>query len=366
MNLVLHLFKKDLRRSYLLLDFWALLVAVQYAIMASSLNPTSHLALVNNGTISGVGPSLGSLVLAVLVALLVQEEPAAGTTAFWFTRPMSRSAVLRTKAIFAAILLALPVLAEAVVLKAGGVTPHDIALAVPEIILNELQVLLAAAVLAALTPNFARFAIAGAVSWVGLYLITLGGNWFENYLLRSGLEIARIGATLSQSRKIAHETLIAVGLGAAFMYQYLTRRTVRTLIFAILVETSAIAIDHIWTWVFFPPLPKPAATVALDLAAIKTTLQETRIQDVIGLSNSGLPKENVSGGVYLAGLPDGYVALATHVDPQLTAPDSHIIATQMPRQSITVSKQIRTCSKRPWENRLSTVSRGSTGTCRSA
>ena len=37
MSLILHLFKKDLRRSYLLLATWLLLILLQWGLTASSL-----------------------------------------------------------------------------------------------------------------------------------------------------------------------------------------------------------------------------------------------------------------------------------------------------------------------------------------
>ena len=89
MHLILHLFKKDLRRTHLILAFWLLLVAVQYAIMAASLRPGDRIAQMTYGAIAVIGPVLGMLVLAVLVALLVQEESPAGTTGFWLTRPIA-------------------------------------------------------------------------------------------------------------------------------------------------------------------------------------------------------------------------------------------------------------------------------------
>jgi len=227
MTLTLHLFKKDLRRSSLLAAVWLLLVAVQYGILASSLHPGDRLVQLTYNAISGFGPTLGTIVLVVLVALLVQEESPAGTNAFWLTRPMSRSAVLGTKALLGALLLGLPALAEVIVLALAGVTGHDLALAVPEIVLGELQVILLAAVLAALTPNFARFAIALAVVWVGLYLATLGANWVSTSLGGNSAAAVIYTSTLWKSRTIAHDLLIAVGFGAAFAYQYLTRRTGR-------------------------------------------------------------------------------------------------------------------------------------------
>jgi ABC-type transport system involved in multi-copper enzyme maturation permease subunit len=333
MPLTLHLLKKDLRRSQLLLTCWLLLVAVQFAIMASSLHPEDRLASLTYSAISGFGPSLGAIVFGVLVALLVQEEPPAGTTGFWLTRPMSRSAVLRAKVVFGAILLAVPVMAEVIVLAAAGVTGHDLALAVPEMILDELQIFLAAAVLAALTPNFARFAIAAAVVWVGLYLANLGVNWLSSYVSRDSTAGGMNFTTLLKSRKIAHAILISVGFGTAFAYQYLTRRTARALAIAVFTELGAIAIDFAWPLDFFPPRPAPPTTVKLDSAAIHTTLQDTHVQDLLPDQSSSQQLKNVGGNLVVKGLPEGYVALPRSVLPRLTGSDGRTVPARPPRQT---------------------------------
>jgi hypothetical protein len=333
MTLILHLFKKDLRRSSLLIAIWLVLVAVQYCILASSLHPGDRLAQLTYNAISGFGPALGTIVLVVLVAMLVQEEPPAGTSGFWLTRPMSRSGVLGTKALFGALLLVLPALAEVIVLAVAGVTGHDIALAVPEIVLGELQVILVAAVLAALTPNFARFAIAMVVVWVGMYLATLGANWLSTYWKGDAATAGIYVSTLWKSRTIAHDLLIAVGFGAAFAYQYLTRRTGRALAIALVAGLGAIAIDQAWSWDLFPKKSAPPSTVALDLARIQTTLQDTQVQDLAADQSYSRPMKNVGGDLLISGLPEGYVALPRTVQPRLTGADGQVIPARPPRQT---------------------------------
>jgi hypothetical protein len=333
MSLTLHLLKKDLRRSHLLLGFWLFLVAVQYAVMAASLNPAHHAAQVAFGLTSGAGPIVQSLVLAVLVALLVQEEPLAGTTGFWLTRPMPRSSVLRTKAIFGLVLLALPVLAEVTVYLLGGITPHDILLAVPEIVLEQLQVMLPAALLAAVTPNFARFAVVGAVAGVALYLVTLGAQALPNYISPEGIDPNQFSPTLWRSRTITSDLLIALGLGGALIHQYFTRRTARTVAIGAVTELGAVAIGLLWTWNYFPPLPKPAASLQLEPNQIHLQLEDSYVQDRNANNATGRPEKNVSGEIEIDGLPNGYAALPQAIRPKLTLSDGRAIAAEAPAQS---------------------------------
>jgi len=55
MSLILHLFKKDLRRSYLLLATWLLLILLQWGLTASSLHSGSYLAHGADDTFSSIG-----------------------------------------------------------------------------------------------------------------------------------------------------------------------------------------------------------------------------------------------------------------------------------------------------------------------
>jgi hypothetical protein len=132
------------------------------------------------------------------------------------------------------------------------------------------------------------------------------------------LEAIRPAATLVKSRLIANRTLLAAGLSIVFIYQYATRRTARALGIAVTVELAAMVTSNIWPWDFFAPLPQQAATITLDLPAIKMTLADTNSQDVSGLRSTGQPKKNIAGELLATGLPKGYGALAKRAHPRLT------------------------------------------------
>lgn len=326
MRLTLHFFGKDLRRLRLLLAFWLVLIAVQYGVMAAALRPGDHVAQVVGGLYSEIGTTIQLLVLATLVGLLVQEEPPAGTTGFWLTRPMPKPAVLAAKGLFALILVVVPIAAETAVLAAAEVTRHDILLAVPQVILAQLQVILAAGVIAALTSNFTRFAIAGAVTVVALQLVNLGMSWLPGHL-SEGMQ--RNFADVARSRMIAREVLLAIGLAAVLAYQYLSRRTVRALVGAAAIELAAISLS-VLPLDFFPPGPKPPATIRLDADSLRVTLLQTNVQDRPDYRGSAPPKKNLAGTLRFAGIPEGYVALPEATHPRLRLPDGGEIAAREP------------------------------------
>src|SRR5271163_584738 len=101
MNLVAHLLKKDLRRARPLVAVWILLLVVQAGFAAASARPGDLVTHAFYAVIEYVTPVLQILLLAVLLPFVIQEEPVVGTTAFWFTRPLTGSVLLRAKALFA-------------------------------------------------------------------------------------------------------------------------------------------------------------------------------------------------------------------------------------------------------------------------
>ena len=332
MSLILHLFKKDLRRSYLLLATWLLLILLQWGLTASSLHSGSYLAHGADDTFSSIGILLKAIVVAVLVALLIFEEPPAGTTGFWLARPLPPTAVLRAKALFAAVLIGLPLVAEIWVLHAAGVVGHDLWLAVPEIVIGELQWIVAIAAIAALTVSFGQFAIAAVVVWVAINLLEMSAQRLREFLSPDGyLEQGR--EMLGHSRTIAAGVLAILGLGTAFVYQYLTRRRVRALAIALVFGLGVIAVGNFWPWDFFPLPPVPPAGIKVDASKIKMQLRETQVQDQFRPQNTGEPKKNVLGTLAIVGLPPGYVALPTRVHPRLSFPDGRALPVGEPKAS---------------------------------
>ena len=100
MTLVLHLIRWDIRRFQILLPLWLLLVAASAALEGAW--PAMAVAMAARQTVGITGNLLAVaevLFSVVFIALVVQEHPLVGTTAFWMTRPMPPRALLASKAI---------------------------------------------------------------------------------------------------------------------------------------------------------------------------------------------------------------------------------------------------------------------------
>lgn len=222
MNLVIHQFKKDILRTRVVLALWLLLIVIQLVLASWVPKPGDTLMQGFSTALSGLLAAFNYLLLLVLVPLLVHQEPLVGTTAFWFTRPISRGTLLTSKALFVFVLVAVPILSQCILFLVNGVTVHDVALAVPELLLSQLAWISIIAMLAVLTPNFSRFAITGAIILVVFYL---GLFILQMVLLaRNPQSFTNTVISLTSSRGLVSSAVI-IGFGGAVVYlQYLTRR----------------------------------------------------------------------------------------------------------------------------------------------
>jgi tetratricopeptide (TPR) repeat protein len=250
MSLVWHQIKKDGWRLRWLLVLWAVLVALQSGLlMASALVAQGWAVHLAYKLVAMVLPLLQFLLLIVIVPLLVHEEPLVGTTAAWFTRPLSRGTLLASKAAFVFVVLVLaPLAAEMVALGANDASGRELGLAAAEIALTQWGVVAAVAALAALTPNFARFMTWGAVVWT---VQTLAASAMMVRFMLGGtddlLEWAAQPGAFRASMLVSLGSAVVAGT-AVVVHQYLTRRTRRSVVFAIcgLVASLVLSVSGAW------------------------------------------------------------------------------------------------------------------------
>ncbi len=330
MQMILHLFKKDVRHSRVPLAIWLGLVALQCTLIGSNIHPGD---LVWQGVYYGISflvPLLEAIALVVIIPFVIQEDPLVGTTGFWFTRPISRSALLGAKALAGAIIIGLPLLAEVAVLAGNGVTGHDIALAVPEILLAGMASAMAIAVLAALTRSFGRFALAGAALLAANVLLGLGLFWVHMARNPEEMVSSAQNVPLLQSRMVIHWLLVSVGGGAVVVHQYLTRKTARSIAMALAVGLAALAATTYWPWAFLAPAPLPDTSAVFDPSSVKLSLGRTFLEDLSTLRGVGAPQKNFNAEIVALGLPRGIIVSTKRVVPRLSMPGGAPIAVTPP------------------------------------
>ncbi|MEO6847123.1 MAG: hypothetical protein ABI443_06550 [Chthoniobacterales bacterium] len=111
MNVILAQLRKDVLTQRFLLLAWALCSAFNFIIPFFHINPVGSASLVGQavlgiGLLGGIYAAAGVqfLLLAILAARIIQEDPLVGTEVFWRTRPVSRARLLAEKLLLIATL----------------------------------------------------------------------------------------------------------------------------------------------------------------------------------------------------------------------------------------------------------------------
>lgn len=243
MRLLLNQIKKDLRQTWPLWAAWGILVLLQAALPAWRVKPGDAAMQAVFTQANTILPWLNSLLILVLVPALVLQDPAVGTTPFWLTRPLRPGQVACGKALLAALVLALSVATQSALLLAQGMSAPVIGLAAAETALRQGAWIAIVGALAALMPSWARFAIAGAL----LYALTL--FWEKIFLWISLLRkpsFPLLEPSLANSRLVVALATAIVGGAAVFLHQYLTRRTRRSAVLAVILGTLGLLAHQGW------------------------------------------------------------------------------------------------------------------------
>lgn len=311
MNLVLHIFKKDIRHLRGLLATWLLLVLLQAGLSGSGLASLSdNMAWqITFSLLAVLIPMLQSLLIFAIVPLLIQDEPLVGTTAFWATRPVSRNILLRSKALYCGgLLVLLPLLIELAVLAANRASLSQLALAVPEILLNRLGTLLMVAALAVLTPTYARFIFVAVLGFVGYMLIQFALHIAMLFMDPMALVESRQNMSLVASQQIVTGLFTALGFSAVVIHQYLFRRTLRSVLLLGLAIAGMLALPLAWKWDFMAPSPPAGSSAEFDPGHIDAVLERHTldVSDHFRMSSREGRRKQIRGRIRVSGDVPGH------------------------------------------------------------
>ncbi len=238
MSLILHLVRKDFRRTRVLLGIWCPIL-----LLSVVLDAHIELFLDGRGAVQEVGtPSsaeldfavqvvpagllvifLDLLMRAAIVSKLVHDDATVGSTAFWLSRPVSGGTLLASKAILLALsMIPPPIVVYLAVSSYLSGSPSTS----PEVFLIPVVSTAVLMMLAVLTPSLAGMAALGGimagVTW-GAFLVL---SWLAMPVV-GGEGIAEVAM-----HAVTQNTpwLLLVGVCVAVIcHQYLTRRTQRSL-----------------------------------------------------------------------------------------------------------------------------------------
>jgi ABC-type transport system involved in multi-copper enzyme maturation permease subunit len=325
MKYLAHQMAKDIRYLRVPLLLWFFLAALQATLVGSVLGVTSDDVLLQGifEIVSFLLPLLKVVLACIIVALLIHQEPLVGTEAFWLTRPISRGSLLGSKICFIALFLILPpLMAELAVMFANGVTLRHILLAIPEILLEQSALFSVILVVAVVSRNFARFALAGVMSLVLLVLVFL---CLSLVALLTGDDEPIIGhVPLRDGTSAAVLFVVTIGMGLlVVVHQYFKRRTKRSVGIALFGATLALLTAAFWPWRFLRA-QEPSLSSGLfnpEVIRLVPDTSKTWISDTFSMRRKQPPRKNVAVRLEVQGVPPGYAVEPIRIDSRLEFAD---------------------------------------------
>jgi len=333
MNIITHVFKKDVIRLKYLMLVWLLLIIVQLAlgIFGQKLAAEVFELQIFLPLLMKLTGFLQGLMMIVVIPLIIQDDSVVGTTAFWYTRPILRKGLLLSKSLAILTVLVLPLLAaELFVLGANGASGYHLALAVPEVIIEKLAFITPFVILAAVTPKLSRYALVGvivfAVVVVIMILISVAGMIFPVIKQLGNSNIYKT-ASLEASYTTAKCLYMIIIGGLLISYQFMTRRTPRTIILFV------VACIVLWTGTLFWNFDFLKESAVVESSAIKVEgislsfdPQNLMVSDEFRFNKSDLREKSISTKNTVSGLPEGHFAILKRMhDAKMEYPDGSVL-----------------------------------------
>ncbi|MDR3458691.1 MAG: hypothetical protein P4N60_14670 [Verrucomicrobiae bacterium] len=304
MNLILHQFKTDLRHFR-----WRLVVLW----LSFAAEPLLATQLVLPGIGQGMARFLIELWQIVfglaLVVSLVQADALVGTSAVWLTRPVRRAHLFWAKTAFIILGLLVPrLLVQTVGWALRGYSPHLELVAAAESLLYSAAILLAVAVLAALTRDLARYFLAVGVTIGGIFLwvMTVDMLVHAGVLPQAVNNGVRGGEWATCAEAVAYLVLAAGGILAWVAQARAGSWRVAVVCFAAGLLAVPV-ITTVWSKDFLAPLRTSSAPLTLSLVETNRPITEPGELLATELAVAGVPArqfpvlEDIFGTIHIPG-----------------------------------------------------------------
>jgi hypothetical protein len=330
MRLMLHIFRKDVRRLW-----WA--IGLTVILLATLARQDGWRSDAVPGPIEGWLNILLPLAWTVLVALVIQEEPLVGDRQFWITRPYRRPVLFAAKAVFLLLFIhAASFLADYSILAARGFAPLEF---VPERLWKQFVLAVAltlpAAALAAIVRSLAHFLVlAIALASAAVYLQGTLGPMVMPFVPP---DLVRRGIAL---------LILAAAAACILTLQYARRKTFAARTAGIAAMTAAILL--------FAYVPRRStAAVQTKLAPLSGINVSLRIVEMPSYEARGPvfgTRVEIAPPIEITGLPPDAFATLEQLSLEINAPG------EAPIHAAPVSPYIRYDKARPVEATLSGTS----------
>lgn len=321
MSLAFHFFKRDFRRSWWLFAAWSLLIVIDdyRAVLAQPPTAPSFGAPVYVSFIQPVVLILPliCLSLVLLVVRVVHEDRLVGTTAFWLSRPVRRSSLLLAKLASLVLIILIPVVIHSLSMIYLGYSTRELGLALAQIILTLLFYVIPIAVLAALTPNFGRFAAAAAALAVGLGIPMV---MMQQRLGSSVVTGTFTTLELARTRDLGGSALLIAGLGLVLVHQYLTRKSARSVVLGLCAIAAYLGVTWFWPWSLVRDRPNFTLAGAPGPVSVLVHITTASLDGVPYNALAPNHGKNIDGPYAVSGVPGQFFARLRSADPRMTGP----------------------------------------------
>jgi hypothetical protein len=327
---VLHIVGKDVRRLRWLLVLWVAILGTRIVFAAAATRYTGEtfgpaFALQELGGIVGM---LETLLLALLVARLVHEEPLVGLNAFWLTRPYSPGMLLAAKLLIASgALVLLPVIADVLTMSMFHAGASAQLRASSVFLSSHVIWMLPLFVLAALTPSLGVFAIAivGVIAALSLAIAALV-SMTAFYVDESETYLPAM--TSDRTPAIVSLVVFTAATLSVIVYQYRRRRWRIAIAMAAVGLVATLMVPAFWPWPFARSAPIEAGSWAADTTATTAVLDRSmpmQISESRVFSRAGVRTRFVHAPVQLTGMPADTFTRNVGVRGMLTLDDGTIL-----------------------------------------
>jgi hypothetical protein len=332
MTQTLHIFRKDLRRLRWWLAVWVLLLGIQTA--STIVGPP--LALRAAGVqmllpqIDSFTGAIMALMLALLVARLVHEEPLVGLDWFWVSRPYDWRSLLAAKLLLVVLaFVGLPFVTHVLVMAVFSANVADMARAMPSLVTADLRWALGWMVLAVLTRSLATFALALVSVLAALVLLMLATMSVVLWSVAGETPPDLSGPLADVSGSIVAEAIFLVAAVGVIAYVYRNRRFFRTLFLAGAGLAAVAIAPMIWPWRFAAVWPTdftkdPSLSRSMRLALDFSAPPHFEEPFWPGRGRG----DRVVQVPVRADLPPDFRIESTFTRSRLTFPDGHVIESE--------------------------------------
>ncbi|MCP4155908.1 MAG: MFS transporter [bacterium] len=188
--------------------------------------------------------------VVILVPLLVQTDPVVGDSPYWLTRPISwRDLFFAKISVIVLLFLALPLLGEFLRLMFNGLSVGLIFASLVPFAIRELGFILPIMLIAVITANFVNYVLAAIIPLSVMLMMTFSPSLVSDLLGSSS-------QTQLFSKMLVLGIFIIAVACSAILYQYLSRKTVRTVTFSILGFLLIPVLLNVWQLDFIRnPMP---------------------------------------------------------------------------------------------------------------